>query len=84
MSNPLGYARLLVKRLDAECDALDTTLGEPREGRVIAMDRAGLQGLGVALGDRISFADRTADALQIDGQPHWILRENDVLAVLEQ
>jgi co-chaperonin GroES (HSP10) len=87
ITEPL-YARLLVKRLEARGQAAcgaqgtDEALFEPHEGRVIAKDRASCWGPGVALGDRISFAEDAGDELQIDGQAHLILCENEVLAVL--
>jgi co-chaperonin GroES (HSP10) len=79
------FARLLVKRLEVGAAEERACAGEQaprRQGRVIAKDRESALGLGVALGDRVSFAEDVGDELQIGGQRHWILRENEVLAVL--
>jgi len=86
---------LLVKRVAEVAKALggllvpDIAQERPREGRVIATSRGkrladgNVLGLFVALGDRVQFSKLAGEEIQIDGEPHLIIREDDVLAILE-
>jgi chaperonin GroES len=89
------YDRLLIKRVEEVAKTLgglfipDAAREKPQEGRVIATGRGRLTGegnvlgLSVALGDRVLFTKHSGDEIQIAGEPHLIIREDDVLAILE-
>jgi chaperonin GroES len=89
------YDRLLIRRVEEVAKTLgglfipDAAKEKPQEGRVIATGRGkrttdgNVIGLSVSLGDRVLFAKHTGDEVQIAGEPHLIIREDDVLAILE-
>ena len=68
----------------------DTAKEKPAEGEVIAVgngkfDDAGkLRPVAVKKGDRILFGKYTGNEIKIDGVDHLILREDDILGVLEK
>ena len=87
--------RLLVKRIEEEEKTRggiiipDTAKEKPQEGRVIAVgpgktsDDGKLMPLSLKTGDRILFGKYSGTEIQIEGDEHLIIREDDVLAVLE-
>ena len=87
--------RILVKREDASETVRggiiipDTAKEKPQEGKVIAVGPGRLDddGKRVALevkpGDRILMGKYSGTEVKIDGEEHVIMREDDVLAVLE-
>lgn len=91
---PLGD-RVLVKRVKEE----ETTKGgiiipdsakeKPIEGKVIAVgngkrsDDGKVNKLEVKKGDRILFGKYSGTEVKIDGEEHLILREDDILGVVE-
>ena len=91
---PLGD-RILVKRLEEEevmrggIIIPDTAKEKPQEGKVIAVGPGKLteegkrQALEVKKGDRILMGKYSGTEVKIDGEDHLILREEDVLAILE-
>ena len=68
----------------------DTAKEKPAEGKVIAVgngkvDEDGkLRPLDVKAGDRILFGKYAGTEIKIDGDEHLILREDDVLGVIEK
>lgn len=90
------YDRIVVKRLASQ----ETTKGgiiipdaakeKPIEGQVIAvgngkiLENGKLRQLDVKEGDRILFGKYTGTEIKIDGEEHLILREDEVLAVVEK
>jgi chaperonin GroES len=92
--NPL-HDRLLVRRIEEEAKTTggliipDSAKEKPTEGTVITVGRgkvddAGrLRGLEVNEGDRVLFDKYAGTEIQLDGGEHLIIREDDVLAVLE-
>jgi chaperonin GroES len=88
------HDRILVERIEEESKSRggiiipDTAKEKPQEGRVVAVgdgrvDDAGmLHPLDVHMGDRILFGRYAGTEIQIEGEEHLILREDDVLAVL--
>jgi len=92
---PLGD-RVLVKRVEEEERTKggiiipDTAKEKPQEGEVVAVgpgardDNGKIQPLDVKAGDRILFGKYTGNEIKIDGVDHLILREDDVLGVLEK
>ena len=87
--------RILVKRLEAEMKTKggifipDSAKEKPIEGQVIAVgpgkvgDDGKLRPVEVTAGDKILFGKYSGTEVKIDGVEHIILREDDVLAVLE-
>ena len=87
--------RLLVKRIEEEEKTKggiiipDTAKEKPQEGRVMAVgpgtiaDDGKLVPLSLAKGDRILFSKYAGTEIELDGEEHLIVREDDVLAVLE-
>jgi chaperonin GroES len=88
--------RLIVKRVeDQEQKSAggiiipDTAKEKPQEGKVVAVGRGKLNDdgkvipLDVKAGDRILFGKYSGSEVKIDGEEHLILREEDVLGVLE-
>ena len=89
------HDRILVKRIEGEEKTKggliipDTAKEKPQEGKVIAvgtgkMNEDGkLRPLDVHQGDRILFGKYSGTEIQLDGEENLIIREDDVLAVLE-
>ena len=87
--------RLLVKRIEEEEKTKggiiipDTAKEKPQEGRIISSgpgktnDEGKVIPLSVRNGDRILFGKYSGTEIQLDGEEHLIIREDDVLAVLE-
>jgi chaperonin GroES len=87
--------RLLVKRIEEEKKTKggliipDTAKEKPMEGNVIAVGRGKvgedgkLRPLDVRKGDRVLFTKYAGSEIQLGGDEHLIIREEDVLAVLE-
>ena len=92
---PLGD-RVLVRRVEEEEKTKggiiipDTAKEKPAEGEVIAVgngktnDKGELRPLAVKKGDRVLFGKYTGSDIKIDGVDHLILREDDVLGVIEK
>ncbi len=87
--------RILVKREEAAETVRggiiipDTAKEKPQEGRVVAvgpgkLDESGKRvPLEVKKGDRILMGKYAGTEVKIDGEEHLIMREDDVLAVIE-
>ena len=87
--------RILVKRIEEEKKTRggliipDTAKEKPQEGMVIAVgkgkvtDDGKLRPLDVHKGDRVLFGKYSGTEIQVVGDEHLIIREEDVLAVLE-
>lgn len=87
--------RLLVKREEPSETVRggiiipDTAKEKPQEGKVVAVGPGRLDengkhvGLEVKKGDRILMGKYAGTEVKIDGDEHLILREDDVLAVIE-
>ena len=67
----------------------DTAKEKPSEGRVIAVgkgkvsDDGKLHPLDVKKGDRILFSKYAGTEVQVEGDEHIIIREDDVLGIVE-
>jgi chaperonin GroES len=67
----------------------DTAQEKPQEARVIAvgsgrvLDDGTVRPVEVKKGDRILFGKYTGSEIKLEGEDHIILREEDILAVLE-
>jgi chaperonin GroES len=89
------HDRLLVKRIEEEEKTKggliipDTAKEKPMEGKIIAVgkgkvDEDGkLRPLDVHKGDRVLFGKYSGTEIQLEGDEHLIIREDDVLAVLQ-
>jgi chaperonin GroES len=87
--------RVLIKRVAEEEKTKggiiipDTAKEKPVEGKVVAVgsgrvDKEGkVRPLDVKKGDRILFGKYSGTEVQLDGEEHLILREEDILAVIE-
>ena len=88
--------RILVRRVAEEEKTKggiiipDAAKEKPAEGEVIAVgngkvdDKGKLRPLAVKKGDRILFGKYRGNEIKIDGVDHLILREDDVLGVMEK
>ena len=91
---PLGD-RVLVKRVEEESKTKggiiipDTAKEKPQEGEVIAVGPGALDESGkriamdVKAGDRILFGKWSGTEVKIDGQDLLIMKESDILGVVE-
>lgn len=91
---PLGD-RILVKRIKEEEKTKggiiipDTAKEKPQEGKVVAVGKGKMSDEGkllvpdVKAGDRILFGKYAGSEVKLDGEEHLILREDDILGVLE-
>ena len=91
---PLGD-HIVVKRIEEEEKSSggiiipDTAKEKPQEGRVIAvgsgrrLESGEIQPLDVQPGDRVLFGKYAGSDVTLDGEEHLILREDDVLGVME-
>jgi len=90
------YDRIIVKRLEAETTTKsgliipDTAKEKPVEGEIVAvgngkvLEDGAVRSLEVKAGDRVLFGKYSGTEIKIDGIEHLILREDEVLAVVEQ
>jgi chaperonin GroES len=89
------YDRILVKRVEEEEKTAgglfipDTAKEKPQKGLVVAVgngkiqEDGSLRKLDVKEGDKVLFSKYSGNEIKIDSVEHLILREDDVLAILE-
>ncbi len=89
------HDRVIVKRLEEEEKTKggiiipDTAKEKPIEGRVVAVGdgRVKKDGTRIALevkkGDRVLFTKYGGTEVKIEGEEHLMMREDDILAVIE-
>ena len=89
------YDRILVKRIEEQNKTAgglfipDSAKEKPQEALVVAVgngkliEDGSLRKLEVKAGDKILFSKYSGNEIKIDGTEHLILREDDILAVLE-
>ena len=89
------HDRLIVKRIDEEEKTAggiiipDTAKEKPQEGRVIAVgpgkvnEDGEVTPIDIEKGDKVLFGKYAGTEIQLEGVEHLIIREDDVLAVLE-
>ena len=87
--------RVIVKRVEEEEKTKggiiipDTAKEKPQEGEVLAVgpgarDEAGkIQALDVKVGDRVLFGKWSGTEVKLDGKDLLIMKESDILGVLE-
>jgi len=88
--------RIIVKRIEEEEKTKggiiipDSAKEKPMEGEVIAvgsgkvLDNGTKQALEVKEGDRILFGKYSGTEVKIDGVEHLIMREDDILGIIEK
>ena len=89
------HDRIVVERIDEDEKSQggiiipDTAKEKPQEGKVIAVGKGKvsedgkLQPLDVKKGDRILFSKYSGTEVNIEGEEHLIIREDDVLGVIQ-
>lgn len=89
------HDRIVVKRLesvDKTAGGLyipDTAKEKPVEAKVVSvgngkiLDDGTVRPMDVKAGDRVLFSKYSGTEVKIDGEDHLILREDDILAVIE-
>ena len=87
--------RIVVKRVEEEQKSPggiiipDTAKEKPMEGKVVAvgkgkiLENGKIQPLDIKKGDRILFSKYAGTEIKIEGEEHIIMREDDVLGVVE-
>jgi len=90
------HDRVLVLRIEEEEKTSggiiipDTAKEKPQEGRVVAVgpgnmaDEGKRTPLGVKEGDRVLFGKYAGTEINIDGVEHLIMREDDILGIVEK
>jgi len=90
------HDRVVVRRLEAEEKTAggiiipDTAKEKPQQGEVIAVgpgardDNGKLTPLDVKVGDRVLFGKWSGTEVRIDGEDLLIMKESDIMGVLEQ
>jgi chaperonin GroES len=91
---PLGD-RVVVKALEAEAKTKggiiipDTAKEKPQQGKVIAVgpgktsDKGEVIKMQVKKGDKVLYGKYSGSEVTIDGEEHLIVREDDILAIIE-
>jgi|SRR5262245_34159279 chaperonin GroES len=90
------HDRVLIKRVEEEQKTKggiiipDTAKEKPAEGKVIAvgngrvLEDGKVRPLDVKPGDRVLFGKYSGSEVKVDGEEHLILREDDILVVIEK
>jgi chaperonin GroES len=88
--------RVIVKRIEEEEKSKggiiipDTAKEKPQEGRVVAVGKGKVNEdgkitpLDVKANDRVLFGKYSGTEINIDGEEHLIMREEDILGVIEK
>jgi chaperonin GroES len=89
------HDRVIVKRLEEEEKTKggiiipDTAKEKPIEGKVIAVGDGKIKEdgtkipMGIKKGDRVLFTKYGGTEIKIDGEEHLMMREDDILAIIE-
>jgi chaperonin GroES len=88
--------RVMVKRLENGVEKTkggiiipDTAKVKPEQGKIVAVgkgkvnDDGKLMPVGVKVGDTILFGKYSGSEVELDGEEHLIMREEDILGVVE-
>jgi len=88
--------RVILKRIEEEEKSKggiiipDTAKEKPQEGRVVAVGKGKVNEdgkvtpLDVKVNDRVLFGKYAGSEINIDGEEHLIMREEDILGVIEK
>jgi len=89
------HDRVIVKRIEEEEKTSggiiipDKAKEKPQEGKVIAvgkgkiLDNGKVSPMAVKKGDRILFGKYAGTDIKVDGEEHLIMREDDILAIVQ-
>ena len=88
------HDRIIVKRLDEEEKTAggiiipDTAKEKPQEGMVVAVGSGRREdgkviALDVKEGDKVLFGKYSGTEIELDGDEHLIMREDDILGIVE-
>ncbi|MCK8603536.1 co-chaperone GroES [Desulfoferrobacter suflitae] len=87
--------RVIIKRTDEEEKTAggiiipDTAKEKPQQGKVIAvghgkiMENGSVSPMTVKAGDRVLFSKYAGTEVKIEGEEHLIMREDDILAIVQ-
>lgn len=90
------HDRVIVKRLEEKEKTKggiiipDTAREKPMEGKVIAvgpgkvLESGTKVSMNVKKGDRILFGKYAGSEIEVEGEEHLIMREDDILAIIEE
>lgn len=90
------HDRVIVKRLDNETKTAsgivipDNAAEKPDQGEVLAVgpgkkdDKGALIALDVKVGDRVLFGKYAGQAVKVDGDELLVMREEDIMAVVNK
>jgi chaperonin GroES len=90
------HDRVIVKRLDQETKTAsgliipDAAAEKPDQGEVLAVgngnvaDNGTVRALEVKVGDRVLFGKYAGQAVKVDGQELLVMREEDIMAVVQK
>ena len=90
------HDRILIRRVEEQETVRggiiipDTAKEKPQEGRVVAVGKGKVNEdgkiipLDVKVNDRILFGKYSGSEINIDGEEHMIMREEDILGVIEK
>ena len=88
--------RVIVKRIEEDEKSKggiiipDTAKEKPQEGKVVAVgkgkvgDDGKIIPLDVKVNDRVLFGKYSGSEINIDGEEHMIMREDDILGIIEK
>jgi len=89
------HDRIIVKRIEEEEKTVggiiipDTAKEKPQQGKVIAVGKGKILENGkvnpmtIKKGDRVLFGKYAGTDIKIDGEEHLIMREDDILAIVQ-
>jgi chaperonin GroES len=90
------HDRVIIQRLEAETKSAggivipDTAAEKPIRGKVIAvgkgkiLENGDIRPLDVKVGDHILFGKYSGTEVKVDGEEYLVMREEDVMAVIEK
>lgn len=94
MLRPLGDRVIVkpIKEKEATASGIilpDTAKEKPEQGEVVAvgpgkvLENGARAAMGVKVGDKVVFKKYSPDEIKIDGVEYFVLREEDLMAVVE-
>ena len=90
------HDRVIIQRLDAETRSTggivipDSAAEKPIRGKVIAvgkgkiLENGNVRALDIKVGDHILFGKYSGTEVKVDGEEYLVMREEDVMAVIEK
>ena len=90
------HDRVIVKRLEEERTSPggivipDSAAEKPSQGKIVAIGKGkiledgSVRALDVKVGDKILFGKYSGTEVKVDGEEYLVMREEDVMAVLEK